>query len=382
MKISVIIPTFSRADMLPRAIHSVLDQQGVDVEVVVVNDNPPGSSERERTREAVQAIGDARLLYVENEKNLGGSLTRNQGILASSGAYISFLDDDDYYRPGKLSEQLAFTQSGGFDLTFMDCEIQDEHGHTLDLRTHRLPETPDQETLLRTHLLSPLTPTMTYMFRREALLERFPVVHGGNLMDKSLSRNIISAPVKIQDDFVAESARLLKMIAAQYRLHTVALDLSAGSAIADPVQKEALRRILRRLYPFLLENGQTLLLPFRLPVLGGCSAAELASFLRETMIPSIKVRLDIYPHELKKNSDPREIAGNLRFETRSVIFCYDADGGNRLLRAHLVPWLKYFALNAFYGPYFVCPFSQEYRLSPLEAESYSKLVEELKHKQE
>ena len=85
------------------------------------------------------------------------------------------------------------------------------------------------------------------VFRREALLERFPVVHGGNLMDKSLSRNIISAPVKIQDDFVAESARLLKMIAAQYRLHTVALDLSAGSAIADPVQKEALRRILRRL---------------------------------------------------------------------------------------------------------------------------------------
>ena len=56
------------------------------------------------------------------------------------------------------------------------------------------------------------------VFRREALLERFPVVHGGNLMDKSLSRNIISAPVKIQDDFVAESARLLKMIAAQYRL--------------------------------------------------------------------------------------------------------------------------------------------------------------------
>lgn len=171
MKISVIIPTFSRADMLPRAIHSVLDQQGVDVEVVVVNDNPPSSPERERTREAVQAIGDARLLYVENEKNLGGSLTRNQGILASSGAYISFLDDDDYYRPGKLSEQLAFTQGGGFDLTFMDCEIQDEHGHTLDLRTHRLPEAPDQETLLRTHLLSPLTPTMTYMFRREALLK-------------------------------------------------------------------------------------------------------------------------------------------------------------------------------------------------------------------
>ena len=125
MKISVIIPTFSRAEMLPRAIRSVLDQAGVDVEAVVVNDNPPGSPERERTRQAVQEIGDARILYRENEKNLGGSLTRNRGILASSGEYISFLDDDDYYRPGKLKEQLAFTQGGGFDLTFMDCEIQD-----------------------------------------------------------------------------------------------------------------------------------------------------------------------------------------------------------------------------------------------------------------
>lgn len=170
MKISVIIPTFSRAEMLPRAIRSVLDQAGVDVEAVVVNDNPPGSPERERTRQAVQEIGDARILYQENEKNLGGSLTRNRGILASSGEYISFLDDDDYYRPGKLKEQLAFTQGGGFDLTFMDCEIQDEKGRTLDVRTHPLPEAPGRQTLLRAHLISPLTPTMTYMFRREALL--------------------------------------------------------------------------------------------------------------------------------------------------------------------------------------------------------------------
>ena len=170
MKISVIIPTFSRAEMLPRAIRSVLDQAGVDVEAVVVNDNPPGSPEHERTRQAVQEIGDARILYQENEKNLGGSLTRNRGILASSGEYISFLDDDDYYRPGKLKEQLAFTQGGGFDLTFMDCEIQDEKGRTLDVRTHPLPEAPGQQTLLRAHLISPLTPTMTYMFRREALL--------------------------------------------------------------------------------------------------------------------------------------------------------------------------------------------------------------------
>jgi len=170
MKVSVIIPTYSRAEMLPRAVQSALDQMA-DVEVVIVNDNPPSSPERETTRKTVQSIADTRILYIENEKNMGGSLSRNAGILASHGDYITFLDDDDYYRPGKVAQQLEFTRQGAFDMTFMDCEIQDPAGNTLDVRTHNLPEAADRETLLRTHLISPLTPTMTYMFRRDALIE-------------------------------------------------------------------------------------------------------------------------------------------------------------------------------------------------------------------
>lgn len=212
--------------------------------------------------------------------------------------------------------------------------------------------------------------------------KRFRVIHAGSLTDRSLSYNITAAPEKIRAGFVEESARLLKSIAAKHGFRIAALDLPTGAILADPEQREILRSILKKLHPVLLENGQTLLLPFRLPVAGGCSAAEFAAFLRETMIPSIRTHLEIHPHELKKDFSPREIAQNLRFETRAVTFCYDADSGNRLLRQHLVPWLKYFALNAFYGPYFVCPFSLEHRLSAPEAESFSRLAEELKHKQE
>ena len=212
--------------------------------------------------------------------------------------------------------------------------------------------------------------------------KRFRVSHAGSLTDRSLSWGIAAAPEKIRAGFVEESARLLKSIAVKHGFRIVTLDLPAGAVIADPEQREILRGILHKLYPVLRENGQTLLLPFRLPVSGGCSALEFSSFLRESMNPAVKAHLEIHPHELRKNFDPREIAGNLRFETCAVTFCYDADCGNRLLRQHLVPWLKYFALNAFYGPYFVCPFSLEHRLSAPEAESYSRLAEELKHKQE
>ena len=218
--------------------------------------------------------------------------------------------------------------------------------------------------------------------RREEWKKRFRIIHAGSLTARSLSFSITSAPEKIRAGFVEESAWLLHSIAAKHGFRIAALDLPAGAVVADPAQKKILRRILEKLHPVLRENGQTLLLPFRLPVSGGCSPLEFAAFLRESMIPQVKVHLEIHPHELRKDFDPRAVAGNLRFETRAVTFCYDADCGNRLLRQHLAPWLKYFALNAFYGPYFVCPFSQEYRLSPLEAESYSKLVEELKHKQE
>lgn len=217
------------------------------------------------------------------------------------------------------------------------------------------------------------------VFRREQLLERYRVLHTGNLMDLSLCRNLVAAPKPIQDSFIDEAARILKQLKDLYQIKTVTLDLSIGNALGDSGWRAVVARILRKLHPYLLENGQTVLLPFRIPVLSGCDAEQFAAFLRELMIPNVKVRLDIYPHELKKNPDPHTVAANLRFECRSVMFCYDADSGNRLLRAHLAPWLKYFALNAFRGPFFVCPFSQEHRLSPQEAESYSKLVDELKH---
>jgi glycosyltransferase involved in cell wall biosynthesis len=94
---SVVICTYNRADVLPRAIDTVLAQDFDDFELVVVDD---GS--KDGTADAVGAIADPRVHYVRQE-NAGLGAARNTGVDHASGRYVVFLDDDDLALPGWLA---------------------------------------------------------------------------------------------------------------------------------------------------------------------------------------------------------------------------------------------------------------------------------------
>lgn len=100
--VSVVIPTYQRADLLGRAIQSVLDQTHTEVEAIVVDD---GSTDN--TREVVERFTDPRVRYIY-QKNGGVSAARNTGLLAARGEFIALLDSDDAWLPWKLSAQVAF----------------------------------------------------------------------------------------------------------------------------------------------------------------------------------------------------------------------------------------------------------------------------------
>lgn len=97
--VSVIIPTFNRANLLPRALQSVLQQSRPADEVIVVDD---GSSDG--TRELLDAQFPSVSLIVQN--NRGVSAARNRGVAASSGRWLAFLDSDDEWLPEKLELQM------------------------------------------------------------------------------------------------------------------------------------------------------------------------------------------------------------------------------------------------------------------------------------
>ena len=99
MKISVIIPTFDRLDLLKRAIDSVLNQSIKPYDIIVVDD---GSTDG--TSDMIQQ--KYRSIKLIQQKNSGVSAARNNGIKNAQGNWIALLDSDDEWKENKLEEQI------------------------------------------------------------------------------------------------------------------------------------------------------------------------------------------------------------------------------------------------------------------------------------
>lgn len=101
MKLSVIIPTYNRAHVLPRAVNSVLGQEFSDsMELIIVDDG----SDDETAQLIAERYPDIRYVYQENN---GVSAARNHGIKLAQGEWIALLDSDDEWLPNKLNQQFT-----------------------------------------------------------------------------------------------------------------------------------------------------------------------------------------------------------------------------------------------------------------------------------
>ncbi len=103
--VSVIVPTYNRADLISYTLDSAIKQSYKNLEIIVIDD---GSVDN--TEEVVKAIGDPRICYICHPSNRGGSAARNTGIEVARGEYIAFLDSDDLWAPEKIELQLALIQ--------------------------------------------------------------------------------------------------------------------------------------------------------------------------------------------------------------------------------------------------------------------------------
>ncbi len=100
-KISVIIPTYNREVTLERAIKSVLDQTYKNFELIVIDD---GSTDN--TSQIIDKYS-GKIRYF-SKLHAGVSSARNLGLEKSEGTWVSFLDSDDYWLPGKLERQIEY----------------------------------------------------------------------------------------------------------------------------------------------------------------------------------------------------------------------------------------------------------------------------------
>jgi len=100
--ISVVLATYDRRHSLPRAVASVLAQEGVRFELIIVDD-----ASRDGTAAYLATLADPRIRTISCEHNCGPSAARNRGLAAARADAVAFLDSDDAYRPGRLAAPLA-----------------------------------------------------------------------------------------------------------------------------------------------------------------------------------------------------------------------------------------------------------------------------------
>ncbi len=117
--VSVILLTYNRADMLPRAIDSILAQTYKNWELIIIND---GSTDGTSKVMNEYALKDKRIKTFENDGNKKIVYGRNRGLSEAKGKYIAWIDDDDKVEPNKLEQQVAFMEKHK-DITILGTDI-------------------------------------------------------------------------------------------------------------------------------------------------------------------------------------------------------------------------------------------------------------------
>lgn len=115
---SVIVPTYNRANLLSRAIRSVLNQVFTDFELIIADD-----ASTDGTRKVVASFNDDRIVYICRDKNGGNACAKNNGILRAIGEYIAFLDDDDEYLPNFLAKMYGALDAAPETAGFAWCGV-------------------------------------------------------------------------------------------------------------------------------------------------------------------------------------------------------------------------------------------------------------------
>ena len=111
--VSIILPTYKRADRIGKSIESILHQEEApSYEILIMDD---GSTDN--TAQLIENLSDGRIRYYRLEHR-GACAARNEGIRKAAGKYIAFQDSDDIWHPQKLSRQIKELEENAADIVF------------------------------------------------------------------------------------------------------------------------------------------------------------------------------------------------------------------------------------------------------------------------
>ena len=179
--VSVIMPAYRCADMIPLSIDSALCQN-VPLEILVINDCSPDNLDEVMAR--YQDVPE--VVYIKNEHNLGAAQSRNRGVSLARGEYVAFLDSDDQWEPGKLQKQLAALEKSGAVLCATGRELLTPEGE----RTGRIIPVPEK--LTYRELLKHNSINCSSVLLKAEVAREFPMHHEDSHEDYIMWLEILS----------------------------------------------------------------------------------------------------------------------------------------------------------------------------------------------
>ena len=195
--ISVVVATFKQDNTLLRALNSLAEQTYKNFEIIVVDDNADEDFST-RVEKIVSLFCEEHkhinLKFIVNTENLGSAHTRNVGIDASTGEYITFLDDDDLYLPENLEKQIENMLKTDADYGITDIKLYNENEKLCDNRVRNYIKSTKKEDLIRYHLKYHLAGTGTLIFKKDYIkkIGKFGDIDFGDeffLMLKAIENN-------------------------------------------------------------------------------------------------------------------------------------------------------------------------------------------------
>lgn len=170
--LSIIVPVYDVENYLQKCIDSILAQTFTDFELILVEDGSPDGCPALCDAAAAK---DARI-RVLHQKNGGLSAARNAGLDAARGAWIGFVDSDDYIAPEMYEAMYQAVQSTGADLALCDYAEVDEAGvpcQSMHVRLGKKDFTGRE--LLKNATDSMIQPAWNKLYRRAVFAQlRYP----------------------------------------------------------------------------------------------------------------------------------------------------------------------------------------------------------------
>lgn len=301
--VSIIIPAYNVSNYIGEALASVFIQDFKSYEVIVVDD---GSTDTPQLEKVLEPYRD-RINYIRQD-NRGIAAARNTALRVSRGELIALLDSDDIWLEGKLTQQLEFMKSGGYDMVYADALLFGDapwpEGTTF---MDRSPS--NGEVSLYGLLDNQCTPVVSTVIMRKDLVEE---VGSFDEEDRNLTEDYdlwlrlarAGARIAYQKKVVAKYRyRFDSISASRMKLHEAALRVLQKTRRGMQLtasEAEALDRTAERLESILmLERGKNLIVSGELD-----AARTMLSKARETnsswKIPAALLMLKMFPGFLQK----------------------------------------------------------------------------------